>query len=912
MKHIQWITEQMNKGKSWDDLLNISEEEFVELRDYQGIIPLSIKTIDDWKKVIEERKKVYAEVEQTKGISINDPLNLDVPKGVTSSWKAYIEALKGTMTDAAIQHVEQSSHWVLNQLARESGTRKGLVMGSVQSGKTANMVGLVSMAADYDWNFFVILSGSIDNLRRQTRDRFKKDLKNTDSVQWHVLDYGCDGEHLYDFGSDKQIYLSDLKLNALGNKERAEKYVMVCLKQAGRLEKLIKWLHSNKSIAGKLRLIVIDDEADQASINTKLMENAVDEEPENDVERTRINKSIVNMVSNCLPDGETSNQPLQSINYISYTATPYANILNERIDGYSLYPSDFIFSLPEPKAYFGERVIFGSHSDKINYPGLNIIRSIDKAEVSKLNVTKVQIAAVPDGLETAIKWFFCAAAVMRLQSKKRSISMLIHTSPRVKIHMIEYKLVFDWLRTVNKDQFVSDCKVMYEEEIQKFTKKDLISGFADYDFKDELPDELPKFEMISEDIKNMLSKITHIALDDDEDFEYTTDGVHLCVDNCFAQRYTDSDEYMRIAYPDSEQLAEMDKSPVFIVFGGNTLSRGLTIEGLVCTYFARNVTQADTLMQMARWFGYRKGYELLQRIWLSDESKEHFELLQWIDEDLKNEFNEFIKEKKSPREFGPKVLNSKSVSKLKITAKNRMQAAVEAGGGFNGDAFETTRFRKDDLDANLVALQDLIKRIGSEPKKSDYSKSSIVWRDVPSGIVWDFFDSYKHYDDKHERIFKVLDKANQEKRYLYWNVAIVDGDSKTANGSWEPYKGYFVNKSRRSKLTDEPDIDIDRLRYSKDALCDVAVTTLDSWQTVLFNDVCQTGSAINASRGKLGLNDTPLLLIYRIDKDAPKEGSKKNGKPRESIDTDQDIIAYSIIISGDGKDEVGPSTLSIM
>jgi hypothetical protein len=369
---------------------------------------------------------------------------------------------------------------------------------------------------------------------------------------------------------------------------------------------------------------------------------------------------------------------------------------------------------------------------------------------------------------------------------------------------------------------------------------------------------------------------------------------------------------MRIAYPDSEQLAEMDKSPVFIVFGGNTLSRGLTIEGLVCTYFARNVTQADTLMQMARWFGYRKGYELLQRIWLSDESKEHFELLQWIDEDLKNEFNEFIKEKKSPREFGPKVLNSKSVSKLKITAKNRMQAAVEAGGGFNGDAFETTRFRKDDLDANLVALQDLIKRIGSEPKKSDYSKSSIVWRDVPSGIVWDFFDSYKHYDDKQERIFKVLDKANQEKRYLYWNVAIVDGDSKTANGSWEPYKGYFVNKSRRSKLTDEPDIDIDRLRYSKDALCDIAVTALDSWQTVLFNDVCQTGSAINASRGKLGLSDTPLLLIYRIDKDAPKEGSKKNGKPRESINTDQDIIAYSIIISGDGKDEVGPSTLSIM
>ena len=82
--------------------------------------------------------------------------------------------------------------------------------------------------------------------------------------------------------------LDEVRVNALGKKDFAEKYVMVCLKQSGRLERLIKWLHSNQSYAAKLRLIVIDDEADQASINTRLMENAVDEEPENDVERTRI------------------------------------------------------------------------------------------------------------------------------------------------------------------------------------------------------------------------------------------------------------------------------------------------------------------------------------------------------------------------------------------------------------------------------------------------------------------------------------------------------------------------------------------------------------------------------------------------------------------------------------------------
>ena len=912
MNHIQWITEQMNKGKTWDELKNLTEEDFIELREYQGIIPLSIKNLQEWKKVVEDREKVYVDKKQATGISVNDPLNLAVPNWVTSSWKAYKESLKGMMTDKSIQDVEESSHWILNQLTRDTGIRKGLVMGSVQSGKTSNMVGLASMAADYDWNFFIILSGSIDNLRIQTRDRFKKDLKNTDSVQWHVLDYGSDKDHLYDSYSGKQIALEELKLNALGKKDFAEKYVMVCLKQSGRLERLIKWLHSNQAYSAKLRLIVIDDEADQASVNTRFMENAVDEEPENDVERTKINESIVCMVSNCLASGIRSSNPLQSINYLSYTATPYANILNEKIDGYSLYPSDFIFSLPEPKAYFGEKIIFGSHSNKEAYPGLNIIRQIDAEELKKLNSSKVQITSIPQGLEKAIKWFFCAAAAMRLSPKKRPISMLIHTSPRVKIHMIEYKLVLDWLRNVNKDKFISECEAIYEEEIKKFTKEDLIKAYTDYDFKESLPDKMPAFEKISNDIRNILSTITHIALDEDDDFEYVENGVHLCVDNCTAQRYAEEDVYMRVAYPDEETLSKMSKSPVFIVFGGNTLSRGLTIEGLVCTYFARNVTQADTLMQMARWFGYRKGYELLQRIWLSDESKKHFELLQQIDEELKKEFNDFVKEKKSPKEFGPKVLNSNSVSKLKITAKSKMQAAVVMGGGYQGDAFETTKFREDDLAGNISALDSLIKEIGQVPVKSEHSKASLLWRSVASGIVWRFLSKYKHYDNKQDRILKIIKDANEEGKYLNWNVVIVAGNSNSNNGDWMPCKGCVIKKSGHSKLAGEPDIDIDRLRSGTDALCDILVSELTDEETTIYENAKNNFSPIRYSRGKLGLVDVPLLLLYKIDKDAVKSAGKKNGKPRENISTKEDVVGYAIIISGDGKDDVGPSTLSII
>ena len=87
----------------------------------------------------------------------------------------------------------------------------------------------------------------------------------------------------------------------------------------------------------------------------------------------------------------------------------------------------------------------------------------------------------------------------------------------------------------------------------------------------------------------------------------------------------------------------MEKAPVFIILGGNTLARGLTLEGLVCTYFARNVNQSDTLMQMARWFGYRHGYELLQRIWMPIQVQRKFELIEEIDEKLKKEFEAFMK-----------------------------------------------------------------------------------------------------------------------------------------------------------------------------------------------------------------------------------------------------------------------------
>ena len=189
------------------------------------------------------------------------------------------------------------------------------------------------MAADYDWNFFIIMSGSIDNLRKQTRDRFCSDLMQSQGVNWKVLDYTSNPEYLVDIKTQERYTECDLKLNNLGNNNWGARYVTVCLKNSTRLERLITWLHSDPVRAAKLRILIIDDEADQASINTAKVNE----------KRKRINNLIVNIV-NCNNSNGEQYGKYGSMNYVSYTATPYANFLSEHFTE-SLYPRDFSYKL---------------------------------------------------------------------------------------------------------------------------------------------------------------------------------------------------------------------------------------------------------------------------------------------------------------------------------------------------------------------------------------------------------------------------------------------------------------------------------------------------------------------------------------------------------------------------------------
>lgn len=565
----KWIAKKIQGGYSWADVKKLCttdemfEEEFYRMQEDEMIIPPTMNP-EDWEALVCEQEENHIPiVDMFGGISAEGATNtLSVPMGGASAWNNYKNHLLGRtdgkpkMSEEAVTLVEKNCHWLLNHMKRETrdvGPVKGLVMGSVQSGKTANMIGLVSMAADYDWNFFIIMSGSIDNLRKQTRDRFCADLMQSQGVNWRVLDYISNPDYLIDIKTQEKYTECDLKLNNLGNNTWGYRYVTVCLKNSTRLERLINWLHSDPVRAAKLRILIIDDEADQAGINTAKMSEYLTEEDV--VERTAINQYLVNLANGKNADGTETNAPFQAMNYISFTATPYANVLNEAFEE-SLYPKDFICSLPESNEYFGAKAIFGSCSDEA-FPGLNVIRTVSETEMNELKaIHKGTAFILPTEFKKSVCWFLCCAAVLRIRGHKKPISMLIHTTALQRSHFEEYEILKNWLlRERTTGEIISLCKSVYNIEREAFTLEDLKNSYPGYGRINEINGEYPDFSVIKPEIELLLGHIENIMMADDRSCGYHKDTIHLCVDNCGANRHAEEGTYLRVVYPSSEKLS---------------------------------------------------------------------------------------------------------------------------------------------------------------------------------------------------------------------------------------------------------------------------------------------------------------------------------------------------------------------
>lgn len=861
-------------------------------------------------------------------------------KRASGAWQVFRQSLvdKKEIPLSSILQMERSAQEILNLLedgnSGNHGPVHGLVMGNVQSGKTANMEALMSMTAEFGWNVYIILTGTIENLRVQTEERMRNDLPNR-GLGWQFL------HNLTFKGADAP---SNLKLR----KGDSDRYVITCLKNSSRLKKLLRWLNYDESRKQQMRVLVIDDESDQASLNTKKMDMldgmTADEAEAAAVERTRINQEIRAIVNgNTSVDSEEKESYL-AMNYVCYTATPYGNFLNES-GADSLYPSDFIKVLPLADTYFGPQQIFG---DPVNgtSDGLRIINEIPDeesgADEAHDDIKKLEaiydawldraptLPDLPQSLKEAIAWFCICVAIRRVEAaqdhdtKKRPLSMMIHHSMKTNYHISIAKAVRQWYERISDDDFIALCQTVYDEQTQRFSRDTFCKSWPDYggdcgfDLRENPGDirDYPPFDDLREELSALHEiSMTHITIGERLKFSR---GLILCVDNSrnvpVIESEADGQQEVRLLYPRPGDECPTPV-PAFLVVGGNTLARGLTLKGLVSTYFSRHVTQADTLMQMGRWFGYRRGYELLPRIWMTQNVAVAFEAMTEIDIRLRDDIRyRYIAA--TPTECGPAIHVMPGIS---LTSRNKMQSAEPTEMSFAGAHLQTVEFEdiQPQLANNIEVAERFLDGLG-EPVAGLTTTRSRVWTGVS-------FDTIRHklFDPSY---YKLTRQASTEVfcdwfaqvagQFDDWEVILYGRDTTNLppEKTWQGVGK--ISRSRRLSGVREPDSQNLSIGVLSSPNVWNADLSPEFMKTVSEKDkaVLETGKKAKQDseamqkmrevqqrlREQAGKKNTPRLVMYCVDKDSQYNGKTDQDKKvtRCQLAVSEDLIGLELLVPG--------------
>ena len=563
---------------------------------------------------------------------------------------------------------------------RPQFSSRGLVVGYVQSGKTANFTAVISKAADVGFRLIIVLSGLTNSLRQQTQQRLNEELVRHNSIHWMTW-------------TDEASDIGDLPfdVNALLNGQH--RHLAVVKKNGPRLRRLLRMVRqTDQRIRAACPVLIIDDECDQASVNASGVQERF----------TAINRLLRNLISE-----------LPRVAYVGYTATPFANVLIDPTYEADLYPRDFIVALPKPDGYFGAERIFGRDlldADAVppNEDGLDVIRRIPNDEVAFLRPAS---RSAKDSFELSISpslrraalyyWLASAAKAVRGLGFSHS-SMLIHNTVYAQAHL-NAKPVLEALRNTvltslrKRDaSLLSELETIWTDECSRVSAEALGSqpvAFAS--LLACLDDEVSRTDVR---VENMRSDVR---------LDYSQPG----------RRY--------------------------IVVGGNVLARGLTVEGLVVSFFLRTSSQYDSLMQMGRWFGYRQGYEDLPRMWMTDEMAGYFKDMATVEAELRYDIEVYDREELTPLEFAVRI---REHPVLAVTAKNKMMSAVQCAVSFSGQHVQTRKFKQEDSDwlkQNWRAGRDLLDRLINRGITPQRVQSHILYRGVPYTEIVTFLRGYR-------------------------------------------------------------------------------------------------------------------------------------------------------------------------
>jgi hypothetical protein len=578
--------------------------------------------------------------------------------------------------------------------------RRGLVIGHVQSGKTANYTGLIARAADAGYKFIVVIAGIHNNLRKQTQERIDNAFIGRSSDPEDRRSIGVGLAPGYPHPATLTNINEDFNKNTAAKSgwkinDFSKPIILIIKKNVTTLSALHKWLRAlNAEGDGRISdvpMLLIDDEADNASINTN----------KEDLDPTRTNAMIRRILGlfakSC---------------YVGYTATPFANIFINP-DDYDdevreeLFPRDFIYCLDAPTTYFGaEKVFLNDETSQ------SIVKPIDDCEdfLPYSHKRDNPVPELPPSLYRALDEFIVARAIRNLRGQTRKhCSMMINVSRFVPVQ----KAVRDFLSLREKKigeavrtnylmaESVSSANAYIQGLKQVYDAEYADSGFT------------------WPEVKASLNS--------------AFDHLHLYVIN------SKSDEVLDYTRYEKEGVGL-----TAIAVGGLSLSRGLTIEGLTVSYMYRNTKMYDTLMQMGRWFGYRPGFEDLCRVHLSRDSINWYSHIAEAAEELTQQVKRMRRDGLSPKDFGLYVRSHPD--SLLITAANKMRSGQEVTveQTFSGRLRESYVVSTDrELNVRNFDLVAEHWRGGFGGRPEEDTGKGIIFRDVQISVFEDFLTRFE-------------------------------------------------------------------------------------------------------------------------------------------------------------------------
>lgn len=655
---------------------------------------------------------------------INEKKTVIWQPGQTTFWSRYRDYLEieKNYSPEVLTRLDRLTDRTLDSLFDPSQNviidKRGLVVGQVQSGKTSNYTGLICKAADAGYKLIIVLAGIHNNLRSQTQLRVDEGFLGFDTQHQRVfnqnnrwigvgrIDTGIVA-HSLTSSMDKGDFTAGAA-NALGiNFNTNEPIIAVVKKNASVLNRLYQWLSAQsvemldgRRVIRNKSLLLIDDEADNASINTR---------PENDG-TTRINGLIRDIL-----------RLFDKSGYVGYTATPFANIFIPLTED-DLFPRDFIINLSAPSNYVGPERIFGfqpvADDENESETVLPILRRVDDHHAF---IDEIPLEA-PDSLKLAVKCFVITCAVRRLRGQINSHnSMLVHVSrlitwQRQIREMVED--VFNFYRRgieMNVPAIIEELRQAFEEDTETYksyitTSQQILNGtLSDID--------------------------PHIQV-------HEWDEV-LTLLNEAASRITIRE--INGGSADALNYFDHQNGLSVIAIGGDKLSRGLTLEGLSVSYYLRTSRMYDTLMQMGRWFGYRPGYVDLCRLFVSRTLNEWFCHITVASQQLRDEFDYMSDVAGStPDQYALRVRTHPGV--LQISASNKIRRAVEVRVSWSGRLVESYELSKNIniIQRNLDAAAGLIDALHSPDESSG---NYYLWRNVSLPIVRNFLQRFETFDN---------------------------------------------------------------------------------------------------------------------------------------------------------------------